>query len=62
MKREVLSFSASDGVELQCYRWVPDTAPIAKELQRVAPYTSLLEMGYLEAVSIFSDSSADTSN
>ncbi|MCZ6890322.1 MAG: MBL fold metallo-hydrolase, partial [Gammaproteobacteria bacterium] len=42
--------------------WLPgfsidtDTAPIAEELRRVAPYTSLLEMGYLEAVSIFSDS------
>lgn len=29
MHREVLSFSASDGFELQCYRWSPDTPPVA---------------------------------
>jgi alpha-beta hydrolase superfamily lysophospholipase len=29
MNRDIFSFSASDGVELQCYRWSPDTPPIA---------------------------------
>jgi hypothetical protein len=29
MKREVLSFSASVGVEQQCNRWAPHTSPVA---------------------------------